>query len=64
VPRFLRGLDEMVLETAYIGFSALVFIVVLSYALNSGPARALEGAPLIGGVIRAVRALNASVANT
>ena len=63
MPRWLRGLDDMVFETAYLGVSALVAIVVFAYALGSPPARALEGVPLLGSGIRALRSLVAAVAN-
>ena len=62
--RWLHGMDEMALETAFIGVSALVFIVVAATALNSSAARSLEGAPVIGTVLRGARSLVGQVANS
>jgi hypothetical protein len=53
----LRGLDEMALETAFIGLSSLVFIVVLATAVNTEVARRLDSVPLVGRVVEGVRAL-------
>jgi hypothetical protein len=55
--KLLRGLDEMALETAFVGVSALVFIVVASWALNSGAAQRLDGVPVVGPVLGGFRAL-------
>lgn len=61
--RLVGNLDEMALETAFIGVSALVFIVVATTALNSAPARRLEDVPLLGRAVTGARALVGSVAN-
>lgn len=61
--RYLGNLDEMALETAFIGLSALVFIVVAAYALDSDASRRLEAVPGIGRAVTAARALVGSVAN-
>lgn len=61
--RLVRGLDEMALESAFIGVSALVFIVLLAYAVNSSAANRLEGVPLVGQLVGGVRALVGVVAN-
>jgi hypothetical protein len=60
--RLFRGLDEMLLETAFIGVSALVFIVVASYALNSSAAQAASGIPFVGPVVGGLHALVDQVA--
>lgn len=61
--RLVRGLDEMALESAFIGVSALVFIVLLAYAVNSSAADRLEGVPLVGQLVGGVRALVGVVAH-
>lgn len=61
--RLIRGLDEMALESAFIGVSALVFIVLLAYAVNTSAANRLEGVPLVGQLVGGVRALVGVVAN-
>lgn len=58
-----RGLDEMALESAFIGVSALVFIVLLAYAVNSSAANRLEGVPLVGQLVVGVRSLVGVVAH-
>lgn len=58
-----RGLDEMLLETAFIGVSALVFIVAASYALNTTAAQAASGVPVVGTVVGGLRALVGQVAD-
>lgn len=60
--RWLHGLDELVVETLYIGVSAIVAIVILSYLLNSQPAHALDSVPLVGKGIAGVRSLVGQVA--
>ncbi|MDE2620633.1 MAG: hypothetical protein KGL54_10775 [Sphingomonadales bacterium] len=62
--RMLHGLDELAIETAFIGVSALVFIVVAAYALNSAAASRLEGVPLVGAAVGAARTLVGQVANS
>lgn len=62
--RLLHGLDEMAIETAFIGVSALVFIVVAAYALNSAAASRLAGVPVLGAAVGAARTLVGQVANT
>ena len=62
--RWLHGLDEMAIETAFIGLSALVFIVVAAYALNTSAAQRLEGVPLVGTAVGAARTLVGQVANS
>jgi hypothetical protein len=64
VRRYLHGLDEMAIETAFIGVSALVFIVVVAYALQTSAARSLEGVPVLGAAIGGARALVGQVANS
>lgn len=61
--RLFRGLDEMVIETAFVGLSALVFLVVLSWGLNSGAAHRLDQVPLVGSGIAGFRALVGQVVN-
>ncbi len=61
--RWLHGLDEMAIETAFIGVSALVFIVIASYALRTSAAERLEGVPVAGAAVAAARALVGQVAN-
>ncbi len=61
--RLFHGLDEMVLESAFIGVSALVFIVLLAYAVNTSAANRLEGVPLVGPVVGGVRTLVGVVAH-
>lgn len=61
--RHLRGLDEMVLETAFVGLSSLVFLVVLAFALNSEGARRLESLPIAGQIVGGLRALVGQVVN-
>lgn len=60
--RWLHGLDELVVETLYIGVSALVAIVILSYLVNTGPAHALDGVPIVGRGVAGVRSLVGQVA--
>lgn len=62
--RLLHGLDEMALETAFIGLSAIVFIVVLAHALSSTPVRRLDSVPLVGQGLEGIRALVGQVANS
>lgn len=62
--RWLHGMDEMALETAFIGVSALVFIVVAAYALNTSAARRLEGVPIVGAALNGARTLVGQVANS
>lgn len=62
--RWLHGLDEMAIETAFIGVSALVFIVLASYALRSAPAQRLEAVPVVGAAVGAARTLVGQVANS
>ncbi len=62
--RWLHGLDEMAIETAFIGVSALVFIVVASYALRTSAAQRLEAVPVVGAAVGAARTLVGQVANS
>lgn len=55
--RLLRGLDEMALESAFIGVSSLVFIVVASWALNSSASHQLDRIPVLGQVVGGARVL-------
>ena len=55
--KVLRGLDELVLETAYIGVSAIVAIVVFAYALNTAPAQQLARVPFVGRGVSGLRAV-------
>lgn len=57
-----RGLDELLIETAFIGVSALVAIVIFSYALNSQLAHAVDGVPVAGPAVGGLRALVGQVA--
>jgi hypothetical protein len=54
----------MALETAFIGLSAIVFIVVLAHALSSTPVRRLDSVPLVGQGLEGIRALVGQVANS
>ena len=60
--RRLKGLDELAIETAFIGVSAIVAIVVFSYALNSRPVQQLTSVPFVGPVVSAAQAVVGQVA--
>jgi hypothetical protein len=62
--RHLRGLDELAIETAFIGVSAIVAIVVFAYALNSRPAQMLSQVPIAGAGVRAAQAVVGQVARS
>jgi len=55
--RHLKGLDELAIETAFIGVSAIVAIVIFAYALNSAPAQRLASVPFVGAGIRGGQAV-------
>lgn len=61
--RILGGLDELAIETAFIGVSALVFIVVAAWALRTPAAQRLDSVPVLGAVVGAARTLVGQVAN-
>jgi hypothetical protein len=62
--RHLKGLDELAIETAFIGVSAIVAIVVFSYALNSRPVQALARVPFVGAGVTAAQAVVGQVARS
>jgi hypothetical protein len=62
--RRLKGLDELLIETAFIGVSAIVAIVVFSYALNSRPVQQLAGVPLVGPLVTGAQAVVGQVARS
>jgi hypothetical protein len=62
--RHLKGLDELAIETFFIGVSAVIAIVVFAYALNSRPAQTLSGVPYVGAGVRAAQAVVGQVARS
>lgn len=62
--RSLKGLDDLAMETAAIGVSAIVAIVVFSYALNSRPVTALSNVPFVGALVTGLRAVVGQVARS
>jgi hypothetical protein len=60
----LKGLDELAIETAFIGVSAIVAIVVFAYALNSRPVQQLSSVPFVGAGVRAAQAVVGQVARS
>jgi hypothetical protein len=60
----VKGLDNLALGTAYIGVSAVVAIVILSYALNSRLIQGLTGVPVVGTGITALQAAFGQVARS
>ena len=62
--RHLKGLDELAIETAFIGVSAIVAIVVFSYALNSRPVQQLAAVPFVGTLVTGAQAVVGQVART
>ena len=62
--RRLKGLDELAIETAFIGVSAIVAIVVFAYALNSGPAQRLASVPFVGAGVRGAQTVVGQVARS
>jgi hypothetical protein len=62
--RHLKGLDELAVETAFIGVSAIVAIVVFAYALNSSPAQRLASVPFVGALVRGGQAVVGQVARS
>lgn len=62
--RHLKGLDELAIETAFIGVSAIVAIVAFAYVLNSRPAQMLTSVPVIGPGVSAVRAVVGQVSRS
>jgi hypothetical protein len=62
--RYLKGLDELAMETAAIGVSAIIAIVVFSYALNSRPVQSLASVPVVGPVVTGLRAVVGQVARS
>jgi hypothetical protein len=62
--RHLKGLDELAVETAFIGVSAIVAIVVFAYALNSRPAQQLSTVPFVGAGVRAAQAVVGQIARS
>lgn len=59
--RWFRGIDDLAIETAYVGVSALIALVVMSWAINSATARRLDSVPFVGKVTSGFRALVAQV---
>ena len=57
IRRTLRGLDEMALEVAFIAVAAIIGIVALYYALNSGAAARVAGVPVLGTAVGGARQL-------
>ncbi len=64
LPRHFKGLDELAIETAFIGVSAIVAIVVFSYALNSRLVTQLSGVPVVGSLVDGARAVVGQVARS
>jgi hypothetical protein len=62
--RHFKGLDDLAMETAFIGVSAVVAIVVFSYALNSRPVQAVSNVPFLGALLNGARAVVGQVARS
>lgn len=60
----LKGFDELALWTAYIGVSAIVAIIVFSYALNSRLVQSLSGVPVVGTAVTGLQAAVGQVARS
>jgi hypothetical protein len=63
MPRWMRGLDELVVEVAAVTLSALFGMIVLAKALNSGSAGRLDAVPVLGVAVRGLRSLVDQVVN-
>lgn len=63
MPRFLRGLDELLLEVVAVGLSAVIFIVLASRGLNSATAHRADNVPIVGTIIAGSRAAINTIAS-
>jgi hypothetical protein len=61
--RHFKGLDDLAMETAFIGVSAIVAIVVFSYALNSQPVQQLARVPFVGPLVTGAQTAVGQVAH-
>ena len=60
--RLFEGLTDLGVETAYIGVSAILAIVVMAYALNTAPAQQLARVPFVGRGVTGLRAVFGKIA--
>ncbi|MGD0020479.1 MAG: hypothetical protein ABSD62_14650 [Candidatus Limnocylindrales bacterium] len=64
LPHAFKGLDDTAMETAYIGVSAIVAIVVFAYILNSPLAQRLASVPFVGRLVTGGQAVVGQVARS